>query len=793
MLVRIEAFLRKARHKLSRSVWMARLLNLPSAPDPRAAAGLVMIQIDGLSFTQLERAIRKKHLPFLERLIKKEGYLKYRHYPGLPSNTPAVQGALFYGVKGCVPAFSFQSHESGHISNMFNPDAAREVEGYLNEKDEGLLKGGSAYGNIFTGGAKEAHFCASSIGWGSLLKAVSPLGLPVTVLLNIHIFVRAFFLTFVEIFLAFWDLARGVFAGQNFFTELRFIPMRVSICILLREVIALGARVDIARGLPVVHVNFAGYDEQAHHRGPTSKFAHWSLEGIDSAIRTIWHAAQSSRHRHYDFFVYSDHGQEETVPYNSITGQSIQEVVTKIFGRWHTFFSVHEPYWRADLLRNKSRVPVQQTAEQAKQESDKLAVHVAAMGNVGHIYLPERISEEEQEKLASELVSMGQVPTVMAMAGDGKAWLWNRNGKFLMPDEAAKVLPADHPFLKEVPVDLAALCHHPDSGNFVILGWHNGAKSITFQNGEHGSHAGPGSEETSGFALLPVDALTFTGELSHKFTIYTEEIRRAAIHALGRDEYKFSINKNPKERHLRVMTYNVHGCMGRDGKTAPHRIARIIARYSPDIVAIQELHMRDAAKQAEIIADKLGMNFYFDSPSAPELGRIGNTVMSHFPMRLVRAAQLPKLSERSRLLEPRGAVWAEIDFEGQKIQVINTHLSLSSAEGLKQVKNLLGADWMGNEACVPPVIFCGDLNAFPDSKICGQLARKLKNVQGPSQRQRTLPSFYPLGLVDHIFISNEFEIKRVEVPHTELERVSSDHLPVIAELELKLTKLPMVE
>ena len=105
MIVRIEGFLRKLWGVFSPAEWMGRLLNLPKTKDASAASGLVMIQIDGLGFTQARRAMQKGNMPFLARLLKKESYKIYRHYTGLPSSTPAVQGRLFYGVKACVPAF----------------------------------------------------------------------------------------------------------------------------------------------------------------------------------------------------------------------------------------------------------------------------------------------------------------------------------------------------------------------------------------------------------------------------------------------------------------------------------------------------------------------------------------------------------------------------------------------------------------------------------------------------------------------------------------------------------------
>ena len=117
MITRANAFLRKLRRLFSRSEWSVRLLRLQKC-TPSDAFGLVLIQIDGLSLRQFNRALQKGHLPFLKSLMHREGYVMHLHYSGLPSNTPAVQAELFYGVKGAVPAFSFMDRASGKVLKM---------------------------------------------------------------------------------------------------------------------------------------------------------------------------------------------------------------------------------------------------------------------------------------------------------------------------------------------------------------------------------------------------------------------------------------------------------------------------------------------------------------------------------------------------------------------------------------------------------------------------------------------------------------------------------------------------
>jgi len=154
MLGRIETRFRRLRRNLSRSVWLSRLLRLPVSEGSPIRPGIVMLQIDGLSQPQFERAVARGKLPFLKRLIRREHYQVHAHYSGLPSTTPAVQAELFYGVRGAVPAFSFRDHESGRIVRMYEPAAAARVEAlYSGDGNAALLKGGSTYSDNFTGGA----------------------------------------------------------------------------------------------------------------------------------------------------------------------------------------------------------------------------------------------------------------------------------------------------------------------------------------------------------------------------------------------------------------------------------------------------------------------------------------------------------------------------------------------------------------------------------------------------------------------------------------------------------------
>src|SRR4029079_2580472 len=87
---------------------------------------------------------------------------------------------------------------------------------------------------------------------------------------------------------------------------------------------------------------------------------------------------------------------------------------------------------------------------------------------------------------------------------------------------------------------------------------------------------------------------------------------------------------------LRVLTYNVHACKGRDRVISPSRIAEVIASAAPDVVALQEVdvgRMRsDRLDQAELIARELNMDFHFAPAMRVLEEEFGDAVLTARPM-----------------------------------------------------------------------------------------------------------------------------------------------------------------
>lgn len=241
----------------------------------------------------------------------------------------------------------------------------------------------------------------------------------------------------------------------------------------------------------------------------------------------------------------------------------------------------------------------------------------------------------------------------------------------------------------------------------------------------------------------------------------------------------------------RLMTYNVHRCVGVDRRLDVDRVAAVIAEHEPDIVCLQELDVGRArtgfVDQAHSIADKLSMTFHFHAAMQVEAELYGDAILTHLPERLVRSGPLPTVRGVPGL-EPRGALWAAVDLGGTTLNVINTHLGLVPREQRLQAAALVGEQWLGHPDCVGPTLLTGDFNATSVTRPYQNLVRHFVDCQrqlGLKPTVKTFPSSFPAIRIDHCFVSPEIRITAVKAPFSPLARMASDHLPLIVDFEIR--------
>ena len=240
----------------------------------------------------------------------------------------------------------------------------------------------------------------------------------------------------------------------------------------------------------------------------------------------------------------------------------------------------------------------------------------------------------------------------------------------------------------------------------------------------------------------------------------------------------------------RIVTYNVHRCVGTDRRLDVARIAAVLAALEPDIVALQELDVgrqrTGHVDQAHEIAERLGMVSHFHAAMRVEEEHYGDAILTRLPERLVKAGALPGYP-RVRGLEPRGGLWVEVEIASRSCQVINTHLGLVPREQQIQAASLAGPAWLAHADCQAEAILVGDFNATPTSVVHRTLSARLSDARRLAPRRKptaTFPSALPVLRIDHVFVSTGVTVRDLFAPLDALTRVASDHLPLVMDFDL---------
>ena len=235
--------------------------------------------------------------------------------------------------------------------------------------------------------------------------------------------------------------------------------------------------------------------------------------------------------------------------------------------------------------------------------------------------------------------------------------------------------------------------------------------------------------------------------------------------------------------HLIIASYNVHGCSGAGGRDLA-RVARVIAETGADVVGLQEvgdLSGRDAPCQAQALADATGMALVYAPNVVRGRARFGNAILSRWP---VLSSQAYDLSIPRR--EPRGCVRALLDLgRGAQVHVFNVHLGLSFRERSQQTARLLSDDILRDAALGFPAVVVGDFNLWLPGYVPRPLRRQLRDLAPTLKRASpTYPSRWPLFRLDRIYLGPGVLPRWSRVHRSPLAIQASDHLPLIAGVEL---------
>jgi len=243
---------------------------------------------------------------------------------------------------------------------------------------------------------------------------------------------------------------------------------------------------------------------------------------------------------------------------------------------------------------------------------------------------------------------------------------------------------------------------------------------------------------------------------------------------------------------LRLLTYNIHKCIGGlDRRYRPERIVAVLEHYQPDLVLLQEVDRgakrSKGHKQVDFLGERLGLRHrvWFPNVAVRGGGEYGNAILSRHPFtRVANIDVTVRPKKRRSVLYARCRVRLAAQDGSTRIRTVhvyNAHLGLSGFERATQLKRFLKSHPLRGLHKQTPVVLAGDFN-----DVWGTLGPRLLAPAGfHGGSQKTFPAYAPVRALDGVFVRGGASLVRVRSGRIAAARQASDHLPLIADVELR--------
>ncbi len=229
-------------------------------------------------------------------------------------------------------------------------------------------------------------------------------------------------------------------------------------------------------------------------------------------------------------------------------------------------------------------------------------------------------------------------------------------------------------------------------------------------------------------------------------------------------------------REITIASYNVHRWTGMNGRAKPDaaRAGFVISEIGADVIALQEvLRPHEGDDPIEGLCDALGLHLAFAATRMHRRGQLGNAILSRFPITGISVLDI-SLSR----IERRAALVAQFTGDHGPVGLIATHLSLVDRTRHRQVEMLLDHPQLNSG----PAVLVGDMNAWRKCKASQSLENNLhrhNNLDWPA----TFPARRPILALDRVY-ARDAEVVSVQSHNTPASRRASDHLPVVARVQV---------
>ncbi|UZD90094.1 endonuclease/exonuclease/phosphatase family protein [Cognatishimia activa] len=224
---------------------------------------------------------------------------------------------------------------------------------------------------------------------------------------------------------------------------------------------------------------------------------------------------------------------------------------------------------------------------------------------------------------------------------------------------------------------------------------------------------------------------------------------------------------------LRIATYNLQKCIGLDLRRRPDRTLQVIEAIQAHVVVLQEvdkrLPPRPAALPHGMVEDHGWRILPFGAPGG-SLGWHGNAMLASPDVEVCDTGHINLPG-----LEPRGAIYADLQTPIGEIRIVGLHLGLLRHYRLLQiaaiVRHLRQLPYMST-------VFAGDFNEWGTGRDLDATAKGVSFIQSPP----SFPALSPVARLDRFALSSELSHLDTDIHSAQPARIASDHLPVWADI-----------
>jgi len=503
--------------------------------------GLVMMEIDGLSYHHIKKAIDDGWMPHVKQMIEEDGYQLSKVDCGLPSQTSACQSGIMFGDNYDIPAFRWFDKDQNKLI-VSSGDAEHINARYA--RGNGLMRAGTSVNNMMNGDAHKSLLTLADLRSGTPDEKKQRAQDIYLLMLDPYFFTRTIVLFIWDILVELWQaLKQRVGDVQPRLNRLHkaYPVMRAATTVFMRDISANLAKMDILRGSPSLYITWPGYDEVAHHSGPWTKDAFGTLKQYDRVIGSIRETIAHKAPRPYELLVLSDHGQSFGATFLQRYGYTLKEFIeqqlphgtqvhetaggddgtlgmTAMAGELENIQEqqVGGGIGRATTRRLQNVIERGVRSRGDEEESADLTtnVTVCGSGNLAQVYFdlyPRKISLSELDEaypgMVEALVAHEGVGMMVGYQDDDTPVVLGKGGR---RDLHSGQVTGEDPLAMYGDPDFRAgqvrrVADFPHAGDLFVISTVYPDGTVAAMEELIGNHGGLGGEQTDAFLLHPMD------------------------------------------------------------------------------------------------------------------------------------------------------------------------------------------------------------------------------------------------------------------------------------------------